>query len=374
MSGFDSAERLGRELLAAADVQVGGSRPWDIHVHDSRFYRRVLAQGSLGLGESYMDGWWDCSQIDEFISRIVAARLEEQVPRSLSMFFLLLKSRLLNLQTRHRARKVAERHYDLGNDFYMSFLDPYNQYTCGYFKGTDDLNRAQEQKLDLICRKLQIAKGDHVLDIGCGWGGFAKFASERYGCRVTGVTISREQAAFARTFCAGLPVEIVEQDYRDIDGRFDKVLICGMIEHVGYRNYRTMMRTVARVLKDSGLFLLHTIGANVSLTTVEPWTERYIFPNSMLPSMAQLTKAFEGLFVVEDWHNFGAYYDATLLAWYRNFSRNWNRFSARYGERFRRMFEYYLLMCAGAFRARGQQLWQVVLSKEGMPGGYISVR
>lgn len=372
---FTSSERTVRDLLRRAGITVNGKQPGDIRVHDRRFYRRVLAQGSLGLGESYMDGWWDCAKLDVFFEKVIRARIEEHLPRSLYFGFHVLKSRVLNLQTKRRAVKVAKEHYDLGNDFYMGFLDPYNQYTCGYFKNTKDLNKAQEQKLGLICRKLQLKKGDHVLDVGCGWGGFAKYAAEHYGCRVTGITISKEQAAFAREFCKGLPVEIKLTDYRDMKGSFDKVLICGMIEHVGYKNYRTILRTVWQCLKDDGLFLLHTIGTTVSVTTsTDPWTTRYIFPNSMLPSVRQIAQAIEGLFVMEDWHNFGAFYALTLRAWHRNFVRSWPRFRDRYGMRFFRMFEYYLLSFAGAFEARSPQLWQVVLSKNGVPGGYVAVR
>ncbi len=370
-----SAERTVRKLLTQAGIAVNGKKPWDIAVHDPRFYRRVLAQGSLGLGESYMDGWWDCKKLDVFFEKIIRARIEEHLPHSLSFALHVLKSRVLNLQTKRRATRVAKEHYDLGNDFYMAFLDPYNQYTCGYFKDTKDLNRAQEQKLDLICRKLQLKKEDHVLDVGCGWGGFAKYAAKKYGCRVTGITISKEQAAFAREFCRGLPVEIRLTDYRDLKGSFDKVLICGMIEHVGYKNYRRILRKVWQCLKEDGLFLLHTIGTTVSVTTsTDPWTTRYIFPNSMLPSVSQIGRAIEGLFVMEDWHNFGAYYAPTLRAWYRNFVKSWPVFRKRYGERFFRMFEYYLLSFAGAFEVRCPQLWQVVLSKNGVPGGYVTVR
>lgn len=369
-----SAARTVRALLHEAGIEVNGGRPWDIRVHDERFYDRVIAQGSLGLGESYMDGWWDVPKLDECMFRLIRARIDQKVPLNFPTIIQFLKSRLLNLQTKRRGKRVGREHYDLGNEFYEALLDPYNQYTCGYFKDTSDLNIAQEQKLHLQCKKLQLKPTDRVLDIGCGWGGFSKFASQHYGCHVTGITISKEQAAYARDFCKGLPVEIIERDYRDMRGSFDKVLVCGMIEHVGYKNYRTMMEVVSRCLKDSGLFLLHTIGGNVSKVTAEPWITKYIFPNSMLPSMTQLTKAFEGLFIVEDWHNFGAYYEQTLLGWYQNFRAHWHRFRARYGDRFERMFEYYLLSCAGAFRARSMQLWQVVLVKDGAIGGYASVR
>jgi cyclopropane-fatty-acyl-phospholipid synthase len=362
------------QLLTAADVKINGDRPWDIRVHDERLYDRVIAKGTLGFGEAYMDGWWDADDLSGMIYRILRTNAEGEIAKNLRNALHVLRSRLLNLQTEYRSRKVAREHYDLGNDLYLSFLDPYNQYTCGYFKNTDDLNVAQEQKLDLICRKLRITSSDRVLDIGCGWGGFAKWAAERYGCRVTGISISDEQIAYARKFTAGLPVDILKLDYRRLTGTYDKVLICGMIEHVGYKNYRTIMRTVREHLADDGMLLLHTIGRNSSATTVDPWIEKYIFPNSMAPSPEQIGGAINGLFVLEDWHNFGAYYEQTLLAWWKNFDAAWSKFKERYGERFYRMFRYYLLSSAGAFRARDLQLWQVVLSKNGVPGGYESVR
>ena len=278
------------------------------------------------------------------------------------------------MQSKSRSKEVAEKHYNLSSDLYMSFLDPYNQYTCGYFKDTDDLNKAQEQKLDLICKKLRLSSKDRVLDIGCGWGGFAKFAAERYGCHVTGITISDEQIKYTEKFCKGLPVTIVKSDYRDFKGKFDKVLVCGMIEHVGYKNYGTIMKMVHRCLKDDGLFLLHTVGSNTSVRFIDPWMAKYIFPNSMLPSIRQIAGAIEGLFIVEDLHNFGAYYYKTLMGWFKNFNKNWDKIKAKYDERFYRMWTYYLLCCAGTFRSRKNQLWQIVFSKNGIKNGYKSIR
>jgi len=362
------------KILDSADVKINGNRPFDIQIHNEKFYDRILSEGSLGLGESYMDGWWDCEQLDELIRRILIVDAKKSIPKTLGVALHFLRSRVLNLQTKTRSKKVAKEHYDLGNDLYMAFLDPYNQYTCGYFKDTDKLNIAQEQKLELICKKLQLKKTDKVLDIGCGWGGFAKYAAEHYGCHVTGISISEEQIAYAKEFVKGLPVDIIKMDYRDLTGTYDKVLICGMIEHVGYKNYRKIIKKVSEHISDDGLFLLHTIGRNTSTTTTDRWIEKYIFPNSMLPSPKQLMNGSEGLFTMEDWHNFGQYYDPTLVAWWENFDKSWPEFKGKYTERFYRMFRYYLLSCAGAFRARDIQLWQIVFSPEGVPGGYKSIR
>ncbi len=361
-----------RSLLEAADVRLDGARPWDVAVRDDRLMDRVLSQGTLGFGEAYMDGWWECGRIDEMIFRLLRADLYAHLRPDWRMLLRAGWSFVRNMQTRSRSRAVAERHYDLGNDFYAAMLDPLMQYSCGYFDGTDDLAEAQRRKLDLIRRKLYLAPGMHLLDIGCGWGGLAQFMAQEAGCRVTGVNISREQILRARERTAGLPVDILEQDYRDLQGSFDAIVSVGMFEHVGYRNYRSFMETAHRLLPEGGLFLLHTIGYKRSGRTGDPWLHRYIFPNSHLPSAAQITQAAEGLFILEDWHNFGTHYDKTLLAWNANFEAAWPRFADRYGERFRRMWRYYLLSCAGAFRARETQLWQIVLSKRPREG-YVSV-
>lgn len=352
-------------LLESADIRVNGPKPWDIQVKDSRWHGRVWREKNLGLGESYMDGWWDCERLDEMFCRLLRSGLDGQVRGSWSYLIGFLPALLFNLQSRLRCRVVARRHYDLGNDLFFSFLDDQHQYSCGYFAGTDDLQQAQRSKLDLIAAKLELAAVDHLLDIGCGWGGLARYLAAGHGCRVTGVNISREQLRYARACCAGLPVDFFDGDYRAIEGRFDKIVSVGMFEHVGFRNYRTFMEVVHRCLADQGIFLLHTIGGNTSCKSCDPWIHKYIFPNGMLPSTAQIGKAAEGLFVMEDWHNLGTHYDKTLLAWNRNFQQAWPRLRGRYDGRFKRMWEYYLLSSAGAFRARHIQLWQVVMTRQG---------
>ena len=362
------------KILASADIKINGSRPFDIQIKNEKFYDRIMAKGTLGLGESYMDGWWECQALDEMIFRLLRVEDSKAVSKNLTNILHVLRSKVLNLQTEAKSKKVAENHYNLGNDLYMAFLDPYNQYTCGYFKETDDLNKAQEQKLDLICRKLQLKKTDKVLDIGCGWGGFAKYASEHYGCHVTGISISDEQIIYAKDYTKGLPVEILHCDYRKLTGMYDKMVSVGMFEHVGYKNYRTFMEVARKHLNKDGIFLLHTLGRNDSGTVVEPWIEKYIFPNSMAPSPAQIAKAFDGLFVMEDWQNFGQYYYKTLMSWWKNFEKNWPEISSKYDQSFYRMFRYYFLSCAGAFKARDIQLWQVVFSPSGVLEEYKSVR
>ncbi len=369
-----NAKKHVRELLALADIEINGNDPWDIQAHNEDLYERLLRYGSLGLGESYMDGWWDSDSIDGLIDRILSAEIDKKVGLNWGLILSVLQSRLLNLQSVARAFEVGEKHYDLGNDLFRAMLDPRMIYTCGYWKDATNLAQAQENKLDLICRKIHLQPGQTVLDIGCGWGGFAKFAAEKYGAHVTGITISKEQVPLAQEFCKGLPVEIRLQDYRSVEGQFDHIISIGMFEHVGYKNYRTYMKTVERCLKPDGLFLLHTIGQRQPSRRPEPWINTYIFPNGILPSTTLITKAAEPSFVLEDWHNFGPYYDKTLMAWYANFTEQWPELSKHYDERFRRMWTFYLLSCAGAFRARSIQLWQIVYSKNGVKGGYQSVR
>ena len=360
-------------LLDGTDVHINGSRPWDINVKDERFFRRVLTQGSLGLGDSYMDGWWECDEIDEMLSRVISSGLERKIIARV-LAFDVVEAALVNLQSRSRAWIVGKRHYDIGNDLYLRMLDKRLVYSCGYWKEARTLDEAQEAKLDLVARKLGLKPGMRVLDIGCGWGGAARFMAERYGCEIVGITVSESQADYARELCDGLPVEIRLQDYRQLDEKFDRIYSIGMFEHVGYKNYATYMRIVRRNLSDDGLFLLHTIGNNRSVKTTDPWINRHIFPNGMLPSIRQIGAATEDLFVMEDWHNFGAHYDTTLMRWCDNFRAAWPEIAEQYNERFYRMWQYYLLSSAAGFRTRGIQLWQIVFSPQGLPAGYETVR
>lgn len=357
-------------LLSSAGVTVNGNEPWDIHVHHDDFYRKTLTEGSLGLGETYMSQWWDSPAPDEFITRVLRGNLAQQLKPSLKLKMDLLLSRFFNRQGPAAAYRNGSRHYDIGNDLFVLMLDKRMTYTCGFWNNARTLNEAQENKLDLTCRKLRLRPGMHVLDVGCGWGSFGKFATENYGVKVTGITISKEQAELGRQICKGLPVDIRIMDYRSLQEKFDAVVSIGMFEHVGYKNYATYMKTVHRCLKDDGLFLLHTIGSNITSTLTDPWINKYIFPNSLIPSIRQIGEAIEGLFVMEHWENFSVDYDKTLMAWYENITANWDRLKGKYDPTFFRMWKYYLLSCAGAFRSRSNQLWQVVLSKSGVTGGY----
>jgi cyclopropane-fatty-acyl-phospholipid synthase len=360
-----AAQKVIEELLGQAGVTVNGDNLWDIQVHNNDLYSRLLSGGALALGESYMDGWWDCRSLDQFFDKILRANLQHQVRVNFRLAWHVLKSRLFNLQNPHRAYQVGEEHYDIGNDLYCAMLDKRMLYTCGYWADADDLDAAQEAKMDLVCRKINLKPGMTVLDLGCGYGSFAKYAAEKYGARVVGVTVSKAQVELGVELCKGLPVEIKLEDYREVAGTYDRVISIGIMEHVGYKNYRTYMEKANQCLKDDGIAFIHTIGNNVSATTSNPWLTKYIFPNGMLPSIAQIARAMEGLFVMEDWHNFGQHYDKTLMVWHTNFEAAWPELKNKYGERFYRMFRFYLLSCAGAFRARSIQLWQIVMTKPG---------
>lgn len=364
--------------LASAGIGLDGAREWDMRVLDEALFARVARRGLLGLGDAYVDGWWECDALDQFFDRCLRARLPEHFRRHPLVTVDCVCQRLVNLQGRTRARRNGEYHYDLGNDLFAAMLDRRMTYTCAYWDGAADLDTAQENKLDLVCRKIGLRPGDRVLDLGCGWGAFAIYAAERYGAEVVGVTVSGEQAELAYRRAQGLPVEIRLQDYREVDEPFDHVVSLGMFEHVGPKNHRSFMEVVARCLKPGGLCLLQTFATCESFPNTTRsevmWITRRIFPGLVVPSLAQIGRALDGYFVTEDLHNFGVDYDPTLMAWCARFERAWPRLRARYGDRFYRLWRYYLLSAAGGFRSRRYQLWQLVLSKEGVRGGYRPAR
>lgn len=370
-----SFKKKALSLFKIAGIEVNGSKPWDIQVYNENFYERTLKYGSLGFGESYMDGWWSVEQLDVFLAKVFDADLENKI-KPITMLPYLLKANFVNIQKGKRAFEVGQVHYDVGNDLYSKMLDRRMTYTCAYWDEygnlakADTLDAAQENKLDMICQKLDLKAGDKVLDIGCGWGSFMRYAAEKYGVNCVGISVSNEQVKRGNETKGDLPIEFRLQDYRDIHETFDHIVSIGMFEHVGYKNYRTYMKIVEKNLKDSGLFLLHTIGTNVSAKITDPWIHKYIFPNSVLPSAVQISKAVEKLFVIEDWHNFGIQYDRTLMTWYDNFKKAWPRLKDTYDERFYKMWEFYLLSSAATFRTRQSQVWQIVLSKHGKHNGY----
>lgn len=357
-------------------MRIDGKSPYDIQIRDPAVFDRIFSTWSLGFGEGYMDGQWECERLDELLYRLLRVDLGNRV-KGLAKFQVLysvLRAKLVNLQSPSRAFQVGEQHYDTGNDVFEAMLDKRMIYSCGYWEHAANLDEAQEHKLEMICRKLELRPGEKLLDIGCGWGGLAAYAAEKYGVDVVGVTVSEAQRALAAEHCRGLPVDIRLMDYREIDGQFDKIVSVGMFEHVGVKNYPGYFRTANRLLKDDGLFLLHTIGNNVTSSRTDPWIGKYIFPNGKLPSAAEIARVTEKLFLIEDWHNFGQDYDRTLMAWHENFENAWPRLRDNYSERFRRMWLFYLSSCAGFFRSRQGQLWQIVLSKRQRRDTYRSFR
>ncbi len=371
---------LVKRMLEPAGIAVNGSQPWDLQVYDSAVFRRTLADGTLGFGESYMEGLWDCEQLDEFFTRCFKAAVDGRLHKQGSWHLRLLdtlnilRHTVFNLQKKKRAFQVGEHHYDTGNDVFERMLDPTMCYSCGYWEKADNLHQAQLDKLDLVCRKLCLQPGETLLDIGCGWGGMAEYAARNYGVTVTGITVSKEQLALAQRRCEGLPVDIILEDYRDLTGSYDKIVSIGMFEHVGPRNYKAYFEVVNRLLKREGLFLLHSIGSPRTVNRTDPWTDKYIFPNGQLPSAERIAAAIEPRILVRDWDNFGQYYDPTLMAWWRNFDARWDELKGRYSQRFYRMWRYYLHSCAGMFRAGRGQLWQIVLSRVGEQVNYRSIR
>ena len=366
---MNKTHQLIAELLAPADIQLNGDRPWDIQLRDDYFLQQLLSRGNLALGEAYMAGDWDCEALDVLFCRILTHRLHEHVQPT-RLLWHVVKSHLFNLQTPKRAWQVGFRHYDLGNRLYQAMLDERMVYTCGYWRHAQSLTDAQRDKLELVCQKLNLQPGMRVLDIGCGWGSFMKYAAEHYGVSCVGVTISRQQVELGEQLCQGLPIEFRLQDYRTLHEPFDAVVSLGMFEHVGQRNYSHFMQVAARCLAPDGLFLLHTIGRNRDVRGTDPWIHRYIFPNGELPCLAHIDAASRKHLRAEDVEHLGADYDPTLMAWYQNFEQAWPSLREDYDETFFRMWRYYLLSCAGAFRARDLQVWQWVLSHPASSSGY----
>jgi len=341
----------------------------DIWINNEKFYNRVILNGSLGLGEAYIDNWWDCTELDNFFYKLLKINLKNRF--KIPNILLILKSKLFNLQSTARAFKVGKCHYDVGNDLYKHMLDKRLVYTCGYWENAHNLDEAQEAKLELICQKLDLKPNMNILDIGCGWGSFAKYAAEKYNVKVTGLTVSKEQINLGRQLCKDYDVKFLLTDYRNLlkfSDSFDRIVSIGMFEHVGVKNYHKFMEAANKCLAPDGIFLLHTIGRNVSVNSGEPFLDKYIFPNGMLPSLQQISKSIEGLFITENIQNIGIHYDKTLMSWYSNFEKNWHKLrvnNPKYDERFYRLWKYYLLSSAGAFRSRHLQVWQIVFTKLG---------
>ncbi len=369
----ERAQELATRLLDAAGIPLNSSEPWSIQVNDQRLWDRAVAEQQLGFGEAYMEGWWDCQQLDVLLTKLLELDVQKQLRFGPKLAATAAKSWMLNRQTKSKASNNASHHYDIGNDLYERMLDKRMVYSCGYWHTAQSLDDAQEQKLDLICRKLHLEPGMTLLDIGCGWGGLLRFAAERYGVMGVGISPAINQVDLARERCSGLPITIHQMDYRDLSGSFDRIVSVGMMEHVGPKNLKTFFDTCDGLLDANGMMLHHTIGSLISKQHTDAFFDKYIFPGGVLPSLAQFSKSAESHWVIEDVHNFGPDYDKTLMAWSNNIAGRWNEIP-HYDQKFQRMWHYYLMASAAGFRARSLQLWQIVMRRKGVAARYQPVR
>ncbi len=374
MSKKATGEAFFKKLLAAADIRINGHRAWDLKVNDNTLYQLIMADGTLAFGEAYMAGLWDCQDIAELINRLLRINADRVITDYGKMQFILNLGKekfkkIANLQSILRAKQDVSYHYDLGNKLYAAMLDKRMTYSCAYWDGCCNLDEAQEAKLDLLCRKLGLKPGMKVLDIGCGWGSFMLYAAEKYDVICDGLTLSKAQASLGKrkAEAAGLPVHFFIQDYREYQPKkpYERIISVGMLEHVGQKNYTDYFAVAHRLLSDNGMFLVHTIGSPFSAQKTDPWINKYIFPNGVIPSLEQIGAAIDGLYNIEDLHNIGPDYDKTLCSWHDNFRRHWPILKCQYDEQFYRMWTFYLLSCAGAFRSRQLNVWQFSLTKVG---------
>jgi cyclopropane-fatty-acyl-phospholipid synthase len=358
-----------------------GHEPLDatLIVHDNRFFRRVLLGSDIGLGEAYMDGDWsspDLVTLTRLMIRNLALVEQRGGPgRALVRLFGGVARRLRDNSITGSRQHIHE-HYDLGNDFFRLFLDDQLMYSCGYYEtGRETLELAQQAKLDQICRKLDLRPGDHVLEIGTGWGGFAAWAATRYGCRVTTTTISEEQYRHARDWVArlgdaGSRIEVLLADYRQLSGRYDKIVSIEMFEAVGLNHYDDYFGAVDRLLKPDGSMLLQTITMDEQhfprYHGSPDWIEKYIFPGGELASIGEILESLTRVTSMSLYHaeNLGTHYARTLHDWRARYRRQIERVQALgFGERFVRMWDLYLAYCEAAFLERHTGVFQLVLNK-----------
>lgn len=340
--------------------------------------RAIARQGIDVLGDAYLAGSWTTPHLDQTMAALfsepapagASLPLSQRLARHGRVLRYLVTAGIYNLQQGAGSLEVAHRHYDLGNDLFEAMLDSSMTYTSGLWRSAKTLEEAQRAKLDALCKKMELQPGMSVLDIGCGWGNFAEYAAREYGVTVTGITISTEQARYARERCSGLPVTILEQDYRHVQGSFDRVVSIEMIEAVGKKNLGVFFDTIHRSLKPDGLLALQAISAETvtrySSRRIDEfllWILRHIFPNGYLPTLPELMAPARSAFVLENLDNLGNSYEKTLLAWEKNFADRWSTLSHRYDEQFYRMWRFYLLSCAALFRIRMTNVYQIVYRK-----------
>ena len=356
-------EKEMRRVLEDANIEIGGNRDWDIHIKNKSNFNKIFLQGEIGFGESYVKGYFECKKLDELIYKLLCKLPYKENLSSMSSIYSFILKIFINPQNMRRATKVAKKHYDIQPSFFKEILDKRMIYSCGYWHNTTNLDEAQEKKLDLIAQKLEFYPGMKVLDIGCGWGGSAAYFSEKYKVQVVGITISEKQYKYAVKNNSNELVSFILCDYRTHCNQYDAIYSIGMFEHVGEKNYSTFFQCIKKNLKPKASFLLHTIGGTSTKRIKNTWISRYIFPNGELPSQQQITQSVEKKFIIDDWHNFGCYYDTTLMAWHKNFIKLYPNIKCEYyDEKFFRTWCFYLLSCAAAFRARSLHVWQILLT------------
>ncbi len=380
---LESCQGCGIEIVCSEGTFRFGDSQSDLQatiaVHHPRFFRRAVLGGDIGIGESFMDGDWSSPDLVGVVR--AAVRNMQRLDRSnravsavtrLAHWFLHLRKN----NTVTGSRKNIAYHYDLGNSFYELFLDESLTYSCAYYETPNDaLEEAQERKFRVICEKLDLAPGDHLLEFGTGWGGFAAFAATHYGCRVTTTTISSEQHAYAqKRFEAlraqGYQIELLFQDYRALTGRYDKVVSIEMFEAVGYNHYDEFFSACNRLLKEDGALLLQTITMNErhfkTYLRQSDWIKKYIFPGAELASVAEMlhSTARCSQLQMTDLEDIGIQYAETLKEWRLRYLRKRDQvFALGFDERFLRMWEFYLAYCEGGFRERYIGNVQMVLIK-----------
>lgn len=338
-----------------------------ICIHHPHVVSAIIKNPSLGFGEAYVDGELEIEgSLEECLLAAEQMNWDSFPSRFVSSLHL-LRAKLQFGDSVSRSRHNASHHYDLGNDFYRLWLDPFMQYSCAYFENpAQPLETAQLNKMDYICRKLRLEENDTLLDIGSGWGGLAIYAAKHYGVRVTGYNVARQQIEYARVWAerdgVAHRVEFIDEDYRNVRGIFDKFVSVGMLEHVGKEHFPAFGRIIRERIKPEGRGLLHTIGRVVPRKT-DDWIEHYIFPGGFIPSLRELTPLFEeNELVIEDVENLRLHYARTLAYWRDRLMEQREEIVNCIGERLYRMYELYLTGSRVSFLIGHQTLYQLVFT------------
>jgi len=340
----------------------------DIVVNNKEMFVKIASNGELGLVESYINGDWDSDNLEKTISELISKLdfLKNQIKKqSLNFIFMeikaVIKNRIQNNSIKSVKKNISH-HYDIGNDLFQKMLGKHMQYTCAYFyKPNMTLDEAQYAKMELIAKKIDLKPNMKVLDIGCGFGSMAQHLAKHYNVYVIGVTLSKEQKKYADEYFSHPRVTIELKDYRHVTGNFDRVYSVGMFEQVGRKRYKEYYDKCYELLKPDGIMLIHTIGTNKRKWNHNSFINKYIFPEGELPHIENLTHSFVDKWHLEDWQNMGLSYAKTTKLWHTNIG-DWSGLD-NYDERFRRMWDFYLLGCVANFQSRNVCLWQIVYTK-----------